>query len=87
MLFPTPDHVDATWAIISRATAKGQLGIAAKVAPRAVFAPTKAHLICVYTKDFSDIADVRRVLRRMKELELVKAEGRPIYYKAGEDAF
>lgn len=32
----------------------------------------KERLICIYIEDFMDKDDVVRVLRRMKELELVK---------------
>lgn len=36
--------------------------------------------VCVYTKDFSDIEDVMRVLDQLKEMELVTPEW-TIYYK------
>lgn len=88
MLFPEPDEVDDIWAMVARATAKGDLGVAAKVAPRpnnGMVDPEKtARLVCVYTKDFGDVEDVGRVLLGLKELGLVESSKRPIYYKTGE---
>ncbi|KAL8812179.1 MAG: hypothetical protein Q9223_000316 [Gallowayella weberi] len=89
MLFPLPEHVNRHWAIVAEATVNRELGIAAKVAPDEGKGDRVARIICVYTKDFSDMDDVKRVLERLIELGLVKknqstaAEG--IYYKA--DAF
>lgn len=84
MLFPEPADVTEVWRAVARATADGELGIAAKVAPRAKEGPDKARLICIYTKDFIDKDDLLRVLIRMKDLGLVKPAGRPIYYKCGK---
>ncbi|PGH11691.1 hypothetical protein AJ79_04714 [Helicocarpus griseus UAMH5409] len=87
MLFPSVKTVDRVWRIVAEATAKGQLGIGAKVAtdggnsgPGATAPP---RLICVYTADFADKEEIWRVLVRMKELSLFRTgEGeRPIYYK------
>lgn len=86
MLFPEPDEVDEVWAVVARATARGELGVAAKVAPRPEDgvmgdADKRARLICVYTADFGDKQDVGRVLLSLKKLGLVPPTGRPIYYK------
>ncbi|GAT24572.1 hypothetical protein RIB2604_01804020 [Aspergillus luchuensis] len=91
MLFISPAKVDEVWGVVAEATAKGELGFGAKVATAAVAdvaaAPSgdggsnKTRLICIYTKDYEDRADVERVLRKMAELELVDLEGRPVYYK------
>ncbi|RFU73543.1 hypothetical protein TARUN_8705 [Trichoderma arundinaceum] len=57
-------------------------GIASKVAPRSPLEdPRKDRLLCIYTADFRDKADVGRVLRKMRELKLIEPRGRPIYYK------
>ncbi|OAA54486.1 delta-9 acyl-CoA desaturase [Niveomyces insectorum RCEF 264] len=87
MLFVRPGHVNAVWHTVARATVRGELGIAAKVAPRdpAVAADRQAEwerLICVYTADFRDRNDVGRVLRRLQALGLVRKQknGR-IFYK------
>jgi len=88
MLFCTPAEVNDVWDIIAKATANNELGIAAKVAPRPVDEDSrKDRLICVYTADFADKADVGRVLQRLRELRLVEIRGRPIYYKPGESCF
>ncbi|KAL6914277.1 hypothetical protein ACHAP8_010761 [Fusarium lateritium] len=82
MLFCPPAEVNDVWDIVAKATANNELGIAAKVAPRPVDEDSrKDRLICVYTADFADKADVGRVLQRLRELRLVEIRGRPIYYK------
>lgn len=85
MLFIEPAFVDDIWATVARATVKNELGIAAKVAPREERGSAKERLICIYTYDFSDKADVARVLHRMRQLELVRdrAGAKPLYYKTG----
>lgn len=60
----------------------GDLGIAAKVAPDEGD-DRKPRLICVYTRDFTDLKDVSRVLNRLVDLGIVEKKGRPIYYKCG----
>lgn len=73
------------WEIVAKATANNELGIAAKVAPRSPLEdPRKDRILCIYTTDFGDKADVGRVLQKMRELKLVEARGRPIYYKPGK---
>ncbi|KAL8844314.1 MAG: hypothetical protein Q9176_001224 [Flavoplaca citrina] len=86
MLFPYPEDVNPQWAIVAEATVNRELGTAAKVAPDDNKGDRVPRLICVYTKDFSDLDDVKRVLGRLVELGLVKKKGagdeRGIYYKA-----
>ena len=85
MLFCPPGEVNEVWRIIAKATANNELGLAAKVAPKPDNDdPRKDRLICVYTADFKDKPDVGRVLQKLRELRLVEAKGRPIYYKPGE---
>lgn len=85
MLFCSVSEVNEVWAIVAKATANNELGIAAKVAPRSETEdPRKDRLVCIYTIDFKDKVDVGRVLQRLRELKLVEARGRPIYYKPGE---
>jgi hypothetical protein len=46
----------------------------------------RARLICVYTSDFANVADVGRVLHGLRDLGLVqpgRGRGRDIYYKTG----
>lgn len=79
MLFPSADWVDSTWKSVVAAMDEGKLGTTAKVATND--GSGNARLICVYTDDFGDTEDVKRVLRGLAEKELVDAESRPIYYK------
>jgi hypothetical protein len=85
MLFCPPREVNEIWEIVAKATAGNELGIAAKVAPKSETEDArKDRLICVYTSDFHDKADVGRVLQKLRELKLVETKGRPIYYKPGK---
>ena len=84
MIVCDPSKVNAVWETVARATANGELGIAAKVAPRPEEAlQARTRLICVYTQDFHDRRDVWRVLERLRELRLVEP-GNPLYYKPGK---
>ncbi|KAL4980612.1 hypothetical protein BDW66DRAFT_156353 [Aspergillus desertorum] len=68
MMFIMPDRVDSCWGAVADATMKGHLGIGAKVATQSNSDEQgKAWLIAIYTRDYQDIADVKRE--------------RPIYYK------
>ncbi|MCJ1335022.1 hypothetical protein MMC09_000288 [Bachmanniomyces sp. S44760] len=101
LLFPRVEDVDSIWGIVARETVLGNLGMAAKVATREDGGDGGgeegggggtgggARLICVYTTDFSDRADVKRVLERMRKLTLLRGQGgtgeeRGIYYKCGK---
>ncbi|KAJ5115021.1 hypothetical protein NUU61_000780 [Penicillium alfredii] len=79
MLFPTVDRADAVWAAVVKALEKGELGDVAKVATDD--GSGHARLICVYTNDFEDMEDVKRVLRGLVDAGLVEEQARPIYYK------
>ncbi|KPI44428.1 uncharacterized protein AB675_8445 [Cyphellophora attinorum] len=84
MLFPHRDDVDQVWHTVAQATWDGELGDLAKVAPYDPHDQKQEQLICVYTKDFSDIDDVKRVLKAMRRLGLVKGgdTSKAIYYKS-----
>lgn len=81
MLFPTADSVDKYWAKVAEATAHGELGFRAKVATDAGGGNGRARGVMVYTRDYEDIKDVRRLLQKLVELGLVRDEQKPIYYK------
>lgn len=81
IMYPSPEHCNDVWGKVARATANNELGIAAKISPRED--PDRHRLVCVYTHDFNDKDDVARVLKRLKELGLVRQ--RQICYKT--DAF
>lgn len=90
MLFPKPEDVNRVWKLVAEAVVDGRLGDTAKVAPAdppnpfgAAQKQQASHLICVYTRDFSDLDDVRRVLEELIELGLApRAADGAIYYKA-----
>ncbi|KAI0893165.1 DUF1917-domain-containing protein [Annulohypoxylon nitens] len=81
MLFCNIYEVNEVWYTVAKATANNELGIGAKVAPRRTNDGRTERLICVYTADFSDTADVRRVAEKLKKLGLITANDRPLYYK------
>lgn len=79
MMFVDSVEINAVWSVVARATANNELGIAAKVAPDERDT-RQDRLICVYTKDFNDMEDVGRVIRKMRDLGLVEMR-KAIYYK------
>jgi len=89
MLFPQVDDVDRVWRAVCEGVDSGKLGPTAKVATNGGEVrnerETHLRLICIYTKDFSDEKDVRRVLDALLEMNLVKLPeddmGNGIYYK------
>ncbi|KAJ5592550.1 hypothetical protein N7537_009454 [Penicillium hordei] len=83
MLFPTADQVDELWGGVVRAMEKGELGNAAKVATDG--GGGESRLICVYTDDFGDVEDVKRVVSKLVDIGLVGKGPRSVYYKP--DAF
>ncbi|OTA34824.1 hypothetical protein BTJ68_05394 [Hortaea werneckii EXF-2000] len=83
MLFPSPDDLPRTWRLVAEATAAGKLGPATKVATHDPSSTKPERVICVYTFDFTDIKDVRRVLHGLAELGLCgPRDQRGIFYKA-----
>ncbi|PGH23827.1 hypothetical protein AJ80_02075 [Polytolypa hystricis UAMH7299] len=84
MLFPSVGRVDEAWAAVAGATAKGELGLGAKVAARSEGGPGSwgSHLIAIYTSDISDKEDIRRVLVKLRDMGFVtKGAEKSIYYK------
>ena len=80
MLFPKLDDLPRVWRLVAEATAAGKLGPVCKVGTWEPDTITKGSLICVYTKDFTDLVDVKRVMAALVELSITKRESR-IYYK------
>ena len=81
MLFPRESEVNEVWRVVCEGVDAGRLGVGAKVSTSGLQGdPTR--LVCVYTRDFTDVADVRRVLEGLVVLGLVKADmPRGITYK------
>jgi hypothetical protein len=79
MLFPGANDVSQDWHLIAHATADGKLGQTSKVA---TWDPSKSHvLICIYTPDFNDVAQIKRVLQCLLGLGLKSLANKTIYYK------
>jgi len=83
LVFVPPDAVDEVWSRIKRTTEEGRLGGASKVATARPnpHARSKAKVICVYTYDWKDEDDVRRVREELRKLGIVDK----IFYKTDED--
>lgn len=86
LIYVAPRNVDAVWRKIRDAVEAGKLGGRAKVSTAlrdglGMGKSSGARVICVYTYDWTDEADVRRVRRTLRRLSIV---GR-IPYKADED--
>jgi hypothetical protein len=85
MIFASFSELNYIWAAIVKATTNNELGTAAKVAPDEGDR-RKERLICIYTYDFTDVDDVTRVVRKLKDMGLVDSRGKGIYYKCGESS-
>ncbi len=84
LLFAPVAQVDEVWAKIKQATEAGLLGSLAKVAtamPSPLATNPARRLICVYTYDWTDVADVRRVRSQLRDFGFVAK----IQYKADDD--
>jgi len=86
LIFVDPKNLDEVWAKIKEATEEGKLGDCAKVAtakPNPLSGKSKANVICVYTYNWADEKDVRRVREELRNLGIKNK----IPYKADEDTF
>ena len=82
MLFPSLIDLARTWRLVVEATAEGKLGPTSKVATYDSNSSKDERVICVYTYDFTDSLDVRRVLDELVELGLCSGKmERGIFYK------
>jgi hypothetical protein len=81
LLFSPCELVASRWETIWAATRTGRLGFSAKVSTDCrVVGPR--HVICVYTRDWRDLGDVRRVGRALGDVGAVQTE--TLWYKADE---
>ncbi|KAF2671038.1 DUF1917-domain-containing protein [Microthyrium microscopicum] len=81
LLFVTTDYVNTVWRTVVKATIEDRLGNGAKIAAqdKATGGP---RVICIYTNDFNDREDIRRVVKELRELKcLHKDEKQSIWYK------
>src|SRR5215469_15091336 len=82
LVFLPPEAIDAMWERIRDAVREGKLGESAKVATHpGRWKEEVRQVICVYTYDYTDVADVRRIRQVLRELGVT----RRIPYKADED--
>jgi len=79
LIFSTPATVDSDWAKVAEGVTSGLLGIGAKVSPQ--IPDHYNHVICVYTKNYLDVDDVKRVREGLRSVGFTKM----LKYKA--DAF
>ncbi len=90
LIFQEPDQVDASWKKVRDATVSGLLGISAKVSTAKPNPDSRDNrkVIYVYTRDWSDEADVMRVREKLRELGFIERIGykRNIETFAGEYA-
>ncbi len=87
LIFVNNKEVDSMWAKIKNATEQGQLGKESKVStpkPKSANIGYKAgeHVICVYTYDWTDSKDVRRIREELRKLGVVDK----IPYKSDDDS-
>jgi hypothetical protein len=82
MLFFGPENVDRYWEIIASETALGNLGCSAKVSPAKDLHLQDqggpgggGALCCVYVKDFSNRAEVKRVLTTLQSKHKLYVKG------------
>jgi hypothetical protein len=84
LVFVDPKNVNEVWAKIKKATVEGKLGNDAKVAtakPNPLAGKSGAKVICVYTYDWTDEKDVKRIREELRKLGIVNK----IPYKSDED--
>jgi hypothetical protein len=75
-VFIDRDHVDEAWTKVASLVLAGELGPSAKVStarpnPNAV-GGTNMHVVIVYAQDWRDLTDLRRILRKLREIGLAK---------------
>jgi len=86
LIFVTVAQTDDIWAKIRTAIKDGRLGSTAKVAtakPNPNASNLQNKVICVFTYDWRDEEDVRRIRQALYELGITSA----IPYKADEDTY
>ena len=90
LIFQEPDQVDAAWTKVRDATVALGLGISAKVSTSKPNPDSRDNrkVIYVYTKDWADEPDVKRVREKLRELGFIERIGykRNIETFAGEYA-
>ena len=74
LIFIPKTAIDEVWSRIRQAVEEGKLGGSAKVStarPRPTSTDPSSHVICVYTCDALDEADVQRIRSSLRDLGIV----------------
>ncbi len=83
LIFKSWDDLDNLWERVKKATYSGDLGPSSKVAtktPNPLSKDPDTGVICVYTYDYEDKKDVRRVRRKLLSIGITEL----LYYKPDE---
>ena len=67
LVYRSREEIDDVWLTIARATFNKTLGIGAKVST-AEEDESKRHVICIYTRNYLDLEDVKRVRGLLKDM-------------------
>jgi hypothetical protein len=84
LIFVDPEDVDEIWSNVKEAIEEGRLGSSAKVStakPNRLAGESKQKVICVYTYDWMDEVDVRKIREELRKIGITNK----IPYKADED--
>ena len=83
LVFVNERDVDEVWAKLKKATEEGKLGSSAKVATAkpSPLGESGKKVICVYTYDWEDEKDVKRIREELRKLGITNK----IPYKSDED--
>jgi hypothetical protein len=77
LVYESKDTINMNWDKIADSTLKGELGIDAKVSTAKQVGTSKEYVVCVYTGDYLDAADVKQVREKLRELGYAHR----LYYK------
>ena len=86
LIFVPSGAVDGVWQKVKRAVEEGKLGSAAKVStakPNPNSTDSSRHVICVYTYDADDEADIRQIRSSLRQLGVTNK----ISYKTDDATF
>jgi Domain of unknown function (DUF1917) len=82
MLFPNERDIDVIWKKVALGTVENRLGCGAKIATQDDSETKSGRVVIIYSEDFTDLDDVKRVLREIQDLGLGGRDtARPLYYK------
>ena len=75
LIFVHKSQIDQVWKKVKAALKNGELGRSAKVStrrPSPFAADPDTHVICIYTYDSDDIADVQKIRQKLRELGVLQ---------------